>query len=300
MPPPRRPEQLRGRVFRKRDVLSRGLLTAGELRSSAWRRLFRGVYADAALPLTVGLRVTGAALLCPPGAVFSGRTAAHLLGATALADVGMPVEVTVDPAGRFGPVTGLRIRQAALAPGDVVRVGSRRCTSPVRTALDIARTEPLLDAVPALDVLLADGVVAHPELRQAAADLGGARGSRRAGRAVELADLRAESPPESRVRVLLALGGLAPVPQFVVRDAAGGFVARVDLAFPDARLAVEYDGAWHAEPGQFAKDRRRLDRLVAIGWTVLHVTAADLRDPVALVARIRAAYRRCTIGEGAR
>ena len=73
-----------------------------------------------------------------------------------------------------------------------------------------------------------------------------------------------------------------------MRVADGGFVARVDLAFPDRRVAVEYDGAWHAEPGQFAKDRRRLDALVATGWTVLHVTAADRRDPDVLIAGIRA------------
>jgi very-short-patch-repair endonuclease len=65
-------------------------------------------------------------------------------------------------------------------------------------------------------------------------------------------------------------------------------VARVDLAYPELRLAIEYDGAWHDERGQFTKDRRRLNRLAAAGWTVLHVTAADLHDPEALVARIQA------------
>jgi very-short-patch-repair endonuclease len=64
-------------------------------------------------------------------------------------------------------------------------------------------------------------------------------------------------------------------------------VARVDLAFPDQRIAVAYDGLWHAEPGQFGRDRRRLNRLVAAGWVVLHVTAADLRDPEILLTRIR-------------
>jgi G:T-mismatch repair DNA endonuclease (very short patch repair protein) len=43
---------------------------------------------------------------------------------------------------------------------------------------------------------------------------------------------------------------------------------------------------WHAEPGQFAKDRARLNRLQAAGWRVVFVTASDLRDPVGLVSRI--------------
>ena len=50
---------------------------------------------------------------------------------------------------------------------------------------------------------------------------------------------------------------LPPVPQHVVRGAGGEFLARVDLAYPDLRVAVEYDGAWHAEDGQFVRDRRR-------------------------------------------
>jgi very-short-patch-repair endonuclease len=176
-----------------------------------------------------------------------------------------------------------------LPDADVRTVRRRRCTAGLRTALDIARCEPLVEAVVALDVLLAQVVVGKGELAEAAvAGRGGARGVQRVRRAVALADGRAESPPESRLRVLLALAGLPAVPQHTVRDAAGEFVARVDLAYPDRRVAIEYDGAWHAESGQFAKDRRRLNRLVAAGWTVLHVTAADMRNPEALVARIRA------------
>ena len=57
----------------------------------------------------------------------------------------------------------------------------------------------------------------------------------------------------------------------------GDFVARVDLAFVERRVAIEYDGAWHANAGQFALDRRRLNRLVAAGWTVLHVTRPTWR-----------------------
>ena len=63
----------------------------------------------------------------------------------------------------------------------------------------------------------------------------------------------------------------------------------MDFAWPGRRLALEYDGLWHAEPGQFARDRQRLNRLSAAGWRVVFVTAADLVRPVELVARLRAA-----------
>ncbi|MGY1630328.1 hypothetical protein ACI784_01290 [Geodermatophilus sp. SYSU D01186] len=64
-------------MFRTSDVVAAGLLTAAQLRSSAWRRLFRGVYADADLPDSFDVRIAGAGLLVPARAVFSGRTAAH-------------------------------------------------------------------------------------------------------------------------------------------------------------------------------------------------------------------------------
>ncbi|MGY2129140.1 endonuclease domain-containing protein [Blastococcus sp. SYSU DS0617] len=93
------------------------------------------------------------------------------------------------------------------------------------------------------------------------------------------------------LRVLLRGEGLAPVPQFVVRDADDRFVARVDLAFPAQRVAVEYDGARHGRPGQPAHDRRRLNALVAAGWRVVHLTAADLHDPDGAIASVRAVLR---------
>jgi hypothetical protein len=96
-------------VFRARDVLADGVLTPAELRSSAWRRLYRGVYVDSSLPDGVDLRIRGASLLVPAAAVFTGRTAAWLHGALELADVQDPVEVTVPMATSFGPVCGLRV-----------------------------------------------------------------------------------------------------------------------------------------------------------------------------------------------
>jgi hypothetical protein len=143
----------------------------------------------------------------------------------------------------------------------------------------------------------AHAIVGTGELRAAGAGLVGGRGARNARQTIGLADPRAESPPESRLRVILALAGLPAVPQHTVRDRDGAFAARVDLAFPDQRVAVEYDGAGHAAPGQLTKDRRRLNRLVAAGWTVIHVTAADLHGAETLVARVRALLEACESGE---
>ncbi len=101
---------------------------------------------------------------------------------------------------------------------------------------------------------------------------------RQALRAVDLSCPLAESPPESRLRLQLVLAGLEPVPQYEVRDAGGRFLGRVDLAFPAARVAVEYDGrAVHEREDVFARDRQRQNLFVRAGWVVLRYSAADLR-----------------------
>jgi very-short-patch-repair endonuclease len=80
------------------------------------------------------------------------------------------------------------------------------------------------------------------------------------------------------------------VSQYVI-ERYGAFVARVDLAWPRWRVAVEYDGEWHGDPDQLHRDRARLNRLLTTDdWLVLHVTARRLREDFdGIVAEIRAA-----------
>jgi hypothetical protein len=106
-------------------------------------------------------------------------------------------------------------------------------------------------------------------VRAGAAGLDRARGSAQARRLATLADGLAGSPQETRPRLLLGRAGLpALVAQFRVFDEEG-FVARVDFAYPDLRIAIEYDGLGHSRREAFLRGRRRLNRLVAAGWTVL-------------------------------
>ena len=90
--------------------------------------------------------------------------------------------------------------------------------------------------------------------------------------------------------------GLPPVPQCRVSRADGVFVARVVLAYPAAKVAVEYDGAWHGAPGELRRDRRRINALVAAGWRVRYVTAAGLYRPDEVVARVRTLLAAAEIG----
>jgi hypothetical protein len=276
-------------VFRGTWAVGAGLLTEDQLRSSAWRRLRRDVYVDAALPVTHRLAACGVLAVAPAGAVFGGVTAAVLWGGEQFARPGDPVEVVLPPGLRWRPAPGVVVRTAPLT-GDVVVDGrGLPRTSRVRTAVDLARRGTLDDGVVLLDRLVHAGVVRLDDVRDAVAVLPRCRGSRLAREIADLADGLAESPQETRVRLVLRRGGLpTPVAQYRVFD-RDGFVARVDFAYPELRLAIEYDGAWHGGPGQLASDRRRLNRLTAAGWRVVFVTAQDLHDPEALVQRVHAA-----------
>ncbi|MCZ2823986.1 MULTISPECIES: hypothetical protein [unclassified Modestobacter] len=288
--PARRPPALRGRVFRGTAAVGAGLLTRRQLDSSAWHRLFRDVYACADLTVTHQLRAVAAASVLLPGSVVTGASAAVLWGLAA-AGPEDDVELTVPPATRTSVVSGVRVRRAELLPADVTRRRGVPVTTPERTAVSLGAESPLDEAVVLIDQLAAAGLLDLGDVRAMAAAATG-RGCRRARAAAALADGLAGSPQETRLRLLLHRAGLpTPVAQHSVHDGRV-FVARVDFAWPEQRLALEYDGLWHAEPGQFAADRRRLNRLLAAGWRVLFVTAADLHRPDQLITRIAAELAR--------
>lgn len=284
---PERPDGLRQKVFRGSEQVRAGRLTKGQLRSSAWRRLFPDVYACASLPVTHERRARAAAFFVVPGAAVSGRSAATLWGVP-LAAADDDVELTVAADCRAGSARGIRVTRHRLLVEDVVVRGGVRVTVPLRTAVDLARIDPLAEAVVALDRFLGAGLVTLDDLRAAAAALTGP-GCRSARRAAGLADGLAESPQETRVRLLLHASPLPhPVAQHVVRAPDGRFLARVDFAWPRARVALEYEGTWHGHPQQVGRDRRRLNELTAAGWVVIFVTAADLAEPAGLIGRVAA------------
>lgn len=285
---PSRPPALRGRIFRGSEQIRAGRLSPAQLRSSAWHRLFPDVYACASLPVTHHRRARAVARLLLPGAVLSGRSAAVLWGVDA-ASPDDPVECTLHPGRRAGAVRGVDVTRRHLPDDDVVQRHGVRVTTPLRTALDLGRIQPPDEAVVCLDQFLRSRLVTLTELRTAAVGTTGP-GCRRIRLAVDRADGLAQSPQETRVRLIIHASSLpTPVAQHVVLDADGGFVAQVDFGWPEHKVALEYDGVWHSERQQVGKDRRRLNRLTAAGWTVIFVTAADIRDPVALIARSWAA-----------
>jgi very-short-patch-repair endonuclease len=291
---PERPEALRGKYFLARQVVEAGLVTRKQLRSRAWRRLFQGVYVDAEVPVTHGLRCAAAvAHLLPSGAVIAGRSAAAVHG-VGLADEWDAVEALVRRHDYAVPHEGVRVHRGVIVPDEVCRVRRLAVTSPVRTCWDLARWLDVVEAVVLVDRMLNRRLVTPAQLttylrKRHTDDERNERGAGRFARVIALADGRAESPMESRLRVRLVLAGLPrPEVQYVIRDDQGRHVARVDMAWVEKKVAAEYDGAWHAR--QLDRDRRRLNAITLAKWDVVHATSERLRDDFdGLVAEIRKA-----------
>ena len=261
------------------------------------RRLHHGVYLRSNVVPTVATRVRAASLATGARLVASHETAAELWtvdveppGADSDDTPGPPaVRAYLAPGVRPPRRPGLLVTTAVLRDEEVHDRGVP-LTSPTRTAVDLARERDLVEAVVVLDAFLARGLTDRARLLATLGALMRQRGVVTARAAVEHADGRAESPMESRLRMLLVLAGLpVPEPQHVVLGADREPLARVDLAYVDARLALQYDGReHHLEPGRFLHDRHRHADLREVGWEVLRFTSDDvLRDRAATADRVR-------------
>jgi len=277
-------------VFRGSAARAAGYVTEAELRGPRFRRLFQDVYAPAHLPVTHELRCRGAALIVPKQAVLTGRSAATVLGVE-LAKPYDPVEFVVPEQYRFGPIQGIHVRRTAIRTTESRPWNGIRIARPWRAALDlILRLSPrtyswvrrLRIAVPDVDAFIRAGLVTPQRLRCA---LRGRRnrGIRLARAALSMIDPRAESLPESELRVVLK-SGFEPIPQYPIMK-NGREVARLDLVLPETKTAIEYDGKWHRKRKQVRLDKARRKKLMGEGWYFVIVTAEKLAGDYTKILR---------------
>ncbi len=131
-----------------------------------------------------------------------------------------------------------------LADDEVHPVRGMRAMTAARTAFDIGRGLPVARAVPILDALLNATGIKPADVIAVADRHPGSRGIRRLRAALELADGGAESPQETRVRLLLVAAGL-PKPETQIEFLQ--LRIRVDMGWREWQVAVEYDGIQHWE-----------------------------------------------------
>lgn len=188
---------------------------------------------------------------------------------------------------------GMIARQYTIPPEHVCHVGGPAghglIATPEWALFDIARRGSLTDAVCALDAAPRMGVDPERDIRPLALDPRRLPGKRQVLAALDLCDTEAESPWETRLRLLLLDHDLTG---FETQVPAPGLPYRLDLARRDLLVGVEYDGEHHRTPAQHAKDLTRWNRLRRRGWLHFPVTTTMItRDALATVADIRAAVR---------
>lgn len=265
-------------------------------REGVLRRVFRGVYVDAATDDDLLLRARALSLVVPPTAVVTDECAAWLRGVDLVA---RGDHVIPPPLSIVQPLERTRVRKPGadggrrlLMPRDVEHLHGVRATTALRTGLDLARTRSRARGLAALDAMLRTRDFTHEEMLREVQRFKGFRGVVRLRTLAPLADWRAESPAESVMRLLWLDAGLPPPTlQVPVTDDDGWEAYRLDLGLPEIRYAAEYDGlAWHSSPAQRVRDRRRRAWLRdERGWTIDVVGADEVfRHPARAVETFRA------------
>lgn len=262
-------------------------ITRDDLAGKKWQRLAPATYAPAELAGDPLLRLAAAMRRLPPSAAFSGQTAAW----TYKSDLPWlePIEATIPRGPGSTARSWLKVRRAELSEEEVVIRQGLRVTSVPRTLSDLARVLPVVEAVVLADAFLHEKLTTVAELDAYAAARVGNKGAVARRRVLVLCEPAAESPMETRLRLLLELNGLPrPLAQAVLRDRFFRFIARVDLYYPEQRLAIEFDGGVHRDT--LVEDNRRQNRILAAGYNLLRFTTADVRGtPDAVVAQVRQA-----------
>lgn len=287
--------------FRVRDAMADGM-PRSRMRRRDLRRDFDGVRTPAAIPDSLRARCASLQLLLDERHAFTGITAARLWG--------MPLPR------RLETVTDLHV--ATAEPGRAIRhrrtVGSEcpawwrsvlvdglRIHRVPETWLSLGRSLSVADLVAVADFAVTPtrrrpSLTTPGELAALVARGTGMVGIGRLRQATARVRIGARSRPETLLRLLLEDAGL-PEPRLnesvMLRS---GREVIPDLSWPAFRVVVEYDGIYHREPEQFARDLVRTDELVDDGWLVVHVVAAQLfRTPAEIVARVtrRLASRGC-------
>jgi very-short-patch-repair endonuclease len=266
------PLALKTRLFTSAEAGALGL-TRSQLRGASYRRLGSGLYRWTGLQESPELLLSAFAQRLPAGAAFSGRTAAWLHGLDV--EPCEPIEVTIPDAIGSRWRAGATVRRAALTRQEIVRRRGLPTTSALRTVVDLGGRDPLTDGVVAADLFLHAGLVTIAGLRSFVAAHPSAKGIARLRSLVGLAEPRAESPMETRLRMLLVLGRLPrPEVQVSIHDDRGRFLGRPDLLYRREHLVIEYDGANHRD--RLVDDNRRQNVLVGAGLRLLRFTASDV------------------------
>jgi hypothetical protein len=271
------------------EALAAGTVTRRTL-ASRHDMVYRNVYLQKGVEFTPDRRAVAAWLWSERNATIAGMSAAALHGSRWI-DSELPAELIRSEA---CDVDGIVIHRNQLSDDETCVVRGMPVTTPPRTAFDIGRRDRLETAIIRVDALANATGLKPEDVERVAEGRRGARGMVQLRRVVELMDGGAESPQETRTRLLLIAAGFPkPQTQVIVVKEDDAFVGRVDMGWAEWKVAVEYDGPQHwTDPEQHARDIDRLADLAAQGWLIIRVSRDLLRyRPHVFLARVRDAMR---------
>ncbi|MDQ1124560.1 endonuclease domain-containing protein [Microbacterium trichothecenolyticum] len=243
------------------------------------RAPFHGVRHTGADPLeTVADRCRAYLPRMNGGQFFSHATSAALWGMPIPPTPGTALHISAVPPAREPRTRDVIGHRLALCGDEITLLGDLPVASRVATWAQLGESLGVEDLVAAGDWILSHGG-SRAELDSVALTAR-RRGAIALREAAALVRPGSESPRESIVRSILVRAGL-PEPElnWTLRTHTGTFVARLDMAYPQHRVAVEYDGRQHADPEQFRRDADRWRAIAEEGWTLIRVVAHHLTAP---------------------
>lgn len=257
------------------------------LRDGIWWRVFHDVYAPLAAEDGPALRAAALRVALPPDVAASHRTALWLLGLDLL---GPGLDVTAPRGRRVQARPGLHPHSALLTEDDLCELGGLLVTSAARAVADVARSEPLVEAIAVGDAVLRAGAATAAQVQEVLGRSGALRGVVRARTCLAHLEPRSESLMESRLRMRFVLGGVEGLE--VQRDLydASGHLGRADAYVKG--VVVEYDGrAARLDKDVFVRERRRQTRIAESGCEIRRFTSADVytRPAAAVCAELQRA-----------
>lgn len=251
-------------------------IAAGGLTRHDLRARFTAVHHDIYVPRgtrpTAVLRAKAAWLRSRRRGVLAGYSASALHGARWI-DAGLPANI-LDTNRR--PTRGVVAWADVIDDDDICLIGRIRLTTPVRTAVDLACRLPEDAAVAAIDALARATRLKVADIELAAQRHTGRKGIKQARASIALVDPGAESPKETWLRLLVVRAGYPPPQtQHPIYNEYGALIGEVDTAWPELKIAMEYEGLHHTDPDVLRKDIARIDEMTEMGWVVIRVTCRD-------------------------
>lgn len=287
---------------RQHGVLSASQAMSAGLSAPAVRRLVRAGVWKRVRPCVYALwlpearddrwhqRLSAASLWLGDQGAVSHRAAATVFELDGIESA--PLEV-VTTGGQQASEAGMVLhRVRVLRRDEVVIRNGIRVTAVPRTLVDLCSVSDHQAVELAFECALRRRLASIEQIAEALAGRQGAGGRWVLSSLIErFPGVATDSALEVIVWDILIAGGLPPpIRQYEIRSGRGAFVARVDLAYPEALLAIEADGReFHSSRRDWQRDRSRQNALVRLGWTVYRVTWEDAnRRPARVVADVRA------------